>query len=453
MGRKLSFTGIAAGGGGGGGGGGGDTGTFGTVHDIKYVKGDSGWTREWSYASMGRQYGGMKGNQYYFVWIEYNSPQSRTRQRIDMFSVNRSTGAITNQGSGSVWQNNSGAAVSTTHYSHVAGSGSGVSGGNNAWPGQSSHTFGYDYWQVYNGSISGSSPGQTYDSHHSNGSWHGLCSNSDNSGYSMLCGYYQQNNPWGQGSKAAFRTWYCNGQGSGPSVGGRQYPSNPHTSTNYMGHFYGQASSNTSQGSVHGGNNGLSNAIYLPHGSNNYVCHTVNGQGSTTTQFTVGTGQGNPTGIQLQNGNVLWYPSGNGSSHGVYESNSYSNHTSIDVATYAGQTLPSRNEYSLPWGPLSGDYWVTGFKSSHAVSWGIPLQIVKIAGGNVASGGGSTRKAIFNPDYDIYGALSDRYQMLCPLWENTSDPYPKKIVYLGRISGGTDTIVVSDLPDSADWAT
>ena len=39
-----------------------------------------------------------------------------------------------------------------------------------------------------------------------------------------------------------------------------------------------------------------------------------------------------------------------------------------------------------------------------------------------------------------------------PLWENTSDAYPKKIVYMSR-SGKNGNVIVSDLPDSADWAT
>lgn len=452
MGRKLSFTGLAGSGGGGGGGGG--TGTFGTIYAKKTILGtddDQNYQCNSSYSSMGRQYGGLKGNYFYMAWMqEYNSQGNGTRQRIKMFSVNRSTGAVSSVSSANVWLNNSARAISTTSYYAIEGSGSMCSGGNNGYPGHSGHVFGYDYWQVYNDNVTGDG---TYsnDSHQTNGTYNGLCSNSDVVGRNFIVGYYQGNNPWGQGSRTSYRTWSSNtNQGSHPSVGGRNYPDNPHTSTCYPGHIYPQASDSSSQGNVHQGNSGLTSFCCLSHPSSQYSWYTQDGSGNVSNYFN-GTGEnGRPVGIQFQDGTVIWRKSDNSSL--FYQSNSYSSHTQIDVTDYAGQSLVSRDSYCYSWAGLAGDYWVTGFKNDKAIAWGIPLQIVKITKGNVAQGGGSERKTVFTPDYDIYALMSDRYHSLYPLWENTTDSYPKKVVYMSR-HGKNGNVVVSDLPDSADWAT
>lgn len=453
MGRKLSFTGIAAGGGGGGGGGGG-TGTFGTVYDeVSFTGGGGGWNCGSSYSSMGRQYGGLKGNQYYFAWMRENSSANGTDQHIRMFSVNRSTGAITDQGSTSAWGHNNGNAVSTTWYTVVEGSGSCVSGGNNAWPGNSSHVFGFDYWQVYNGNVNGGGT-SSQDSHNGNGTYNGLCSNSDSIGRNFICGYYQGNNPWGHSNRGAYRKWdSASGAGNQPSVGGRNWPSNPHTSTIYPGHLYPQASNNTSYGTVRQGNSGLASVGCFPiGGSGTYAWYTQDGSGNVTDQFG-GTGEnGTPHGFQMQDGSVIWKKSSNAAYW--YQSNSYTSHTQLDTGStaYGAQDPCERNQYSYCWAGLSGDYWLTGFKPSSALSWGIPLQIVKITGGNKANGGGSERKHTFTPDYSVYATAADYNQMICPLWENTTDAYPKKLVYMAR-TGNSGRVVVSDMPDSSDWAT
>lgn len=452
MGRKLSFTGIAAGGGGGGGGGG-STGTFGTIHDDATILGtddDNNYQCNESYSSMGRQFGGLKGHQFYFAWMqEYNSNNNRTRQRIKMFSVNRSTGAITQQGGGNVWLNNSGRAISTTCYYNIEGTGSGCSGGNNAYPGHSSHVFGYDYWQVYSGNITGSGT-YSQDSHQTNGTYNGLCSNSDNVGRNFIVGYQQGNNPWGQPSRSCFRKWSSQNAGNSPSVGGREWPSNPHTSTCYPGHIYPQASNSSSESNVQQGSNGLTSICCMSVSNPNYAWYTQDGNGNHSDYFTGSGENGRPTGLQFQDGTVIWKKSN--SSSQFYQSNSYSSHTAIDVASYASQNVTGRDSYCYNWAGLSGDYWITGFRSDKAVSWGIPLQIVKITKGNVAQGGGTVRTHLFNPDYEIYGACDSKYHSMYPLWENTSDAYPKKVVYMIR-SGKNGRALVSDLPDSSDWAT
>ena len=451
MGRKLSFTGLA--GSGGGGGGGGSTGTFGTVYAKATIFGtddNNNYQCNESYSTMGRQLGGLKGNQFYFAWMqEHNSSGNGTRQRIKMFTVDRSTGAVSSVSSGNAWLNNSARAISTTSYYGIEGTGSGTSGGHNGYPGHSGHVFGYDQWQVYNSNITGSGH-YSDDSHQTNGTYNALCSNSDSVGRAFLIGYYQGNNPWGQGSRTSYRTWYSQAAGSQPSVSGRNYPNNPHTSTCYPGHIYPQASDSSSQGNVHQGNSGLTSFCCLSVGSSQYSWYTQDGGGSITNQFTVSGENGRPTGLQLQDGTVIWKKSN--SSSQFYQSNSYSSHTAIDTTDYAGQQITNRDTYCYNWAGLAGDYWVTGFKNDKAVSWGIPLQIVKVTKGNVAQGGGTTRKSTFTPDYDVYAFMADRYHSLFPLWENTSDAYPKKIVYLCR-TGKNGHVVVSDFPDSADWAT
>ena len=452
MGRKLSFTGLAGSGGGGGGGGGG-TGTFGTIHAKATVLGtddDNNYSANESYSSMGRQFGGLKGNQFYFAWMqEYSSAGNGTRQRIKCFTVNRSTGAVSAISGGNAWLNNSARAISTTSYYTIEGTGSSTSGGHNGYPGHSGHVFGYDQWQVYNNSLTGSGH-YSDDSHQTNGTYNGLCSNSDSAGRNFIVGYYGGNNPWGQGSRCSYRTWYAQGSGSQPSVGGRQYPSNPHTSTCYPGHIHPQASTSTSQGNVHQGNGGLVSFCCLAVGSSQYSWYTQDGSGNVTNQFTGSGENGRPTGLQCQDGTVIWKKGNNSST--FYQSNSYSSHTAIDVADYAGQNITGRDSYCYNWAGLAGDYWITGFKNDRAVAWGIPLQIVKLAKGNVAQGGGTTRKHVFTPDYGVYAVCSDRYHTMYPLWENTSDAYPKKVVYLCR-TGKNGLVIVSDLPDSADWAT
>ena len=367
-----------------------------------------------------------------------------------MFSVNRNTGAITSQGGQNVWSHNNGAAISTTWYTSIEGSGSCVSGGNNAWPGQSSHVFGFDYWQVYNGNVTGGGQG-SQDSHGGNGIYNGLCSNGDAVGRNWVCGYYQGNNPWGNSNRGSYRKWNSSSsQGSAPGVSGRDFPSYPHTSTIYPGNLYPQASNSTSHGTVHQGNSGMVAIACMPIPSNQYSWYTMDGSGNVTNQYG-GTGEnGTPVGFQMQDGSVIWKKSENAGQW--YQSTSYSSHTAIDVASYGGQDPCQKDQYSYCWAGLAGDYWITGFKANRAVSWGVPMQIVKITGGNKAAGGGSERKTLFTPDYTVYSAVGDMNQMMCPLWENTTDAYPKKIVYMSR-SGSLGKVCVSELPDSSDWAT
>ena len=176
----------------------------------------------------------------------------------------------------------------------------------------------------------------------------------------------------------------------------------------------------------------------------------MGGNGNETNGFT-GQGKiGRPTGFQMQDCTVLWKQSNNAIQW--YQSTAYNSHTAIDVVDYGGQSVTGRNSYTYCWAGLSGDYWLSGYKDSYPISWGIPMQIFKVTKGNVAQGGGSENKHTFTPSYEVYSYLSDVYSAIFPLWENTSDQYPKKIVYVSRVNM-SGKVIVSDLPDSADWAT
>jgi len=447
MGRKLSFTGIAAGGGGGGGGGGGSS-AYTTHLASKKFKPDSGWNYSDSYYSFGRQLGGGRGNQFYFNGYESNGSTNQTRHKFHMFDINRTTGAISAETTDHIWTNNSGAGYSTCWY-HTNLDGSGCAGGNICWPGYGGHEFGYDYWQSYSNNVTGTYD-RSYDSHNDNGTYVSLTGENAGETRILMSGYYQQNNPWGQSNRTAYRQYSSSGSaGSYGSMGGRQFPSNPRTSTSNPACFFPQISNTTSQAYVHQGGTGLVHANMMPYSTTGWQVHCVAGNGSES-DYLHGTSptQGPPTGIQMQDGTVWWRWSSNSGPY--YNSTSYSSHTEVDATP--GLNNFRRSTYNVTWTGLGGDYWLTGFHSSRAVQWGIPMGIVKLVKGNIAAGGGGTLKTSFQPSLETYGSAADRQQAIFPLHSNSTDQYPDKLVVLSKGSGEF-FVEVSELPASSEWAT
>lgn len=92
--------------------------------------------------------GNMKSRNVFGHWGQWmdNSANADTGFCVDSFSVNRATGAITKITENTdLWFNNSGGAMSTTYCAYEPMFGNFFSGGHNAYPGTSSHTFGHTF--------------------------------------------------------------------------------------------------------------------------------------------------------------------------------------------------------------------------------------------------------------------------------------------------------------------
>ena len=149
-------------------------------------------------------------------WAQWRSPNSNASGfTVSSFEVNRSTGAIsTVSASQNVWYNSSGSALSTTYLIYDPTHGCFFSGGHNAYPGYSSHVFGYTYGRLdATGSVSGNGNYSNAD-HGFNGTYCGcLPAASGGTNYFLTGGY---NNA--SGSYAGTRVISCSS--GGPSVGG-----------------------------------------------------------------------------------------------------------------------------------------------------------------------------------------------------------------------------------------
>jgi len=148
-------------------------------------------------------------------WSQWRSGNSNASGfTMSSFSVNRSTGQITAVNSNqNVWYNSSGSALSTTYLIYDPTHGCFFSGGHNAYPGYSSHVFGYTYGRVAaNGNVTGGASYSNAD-HGFNGTFCGcLPSASGGTNYFLTGGYNNSGNYAGNRVISA--------SASGPSIGG-----------------------------------------------------------------------------------------------------------------------------------------------------------------------------------------------------------------------------------------
>lgn len=149
-------------------------------------------------------------------WAQWRSPNSSASGfTMCSFQVNRSNGQISavsnNQ---NVWYNSSGSAMSTTYLIYDPTHGNFFSGGHNAYPGYSSHVFGYTYGRLApNGSVSGGGSYSNAD-HGFNGTYCGCLPSANGGNNYFITGGYNGSG----GSYAGGRVITCSA--SGPSVGG-----------------------------------------------------------------------------------------------------------------------------------------------------------------------------------------------------------------------------------------
>lgn len=163
-----------------------------------------------SYSQLSLRYPGTRGSAWtstatdrpykanpYIVHYAMETGNGRMRGYCYCADINMTTGVITmkadGSGSGEAWSNTSGSAVSTTLGHGAHGSGTYWAGGNNAWPGQSSHYFGHWYAECdQSGYQSGSASATNQD--HGTGGFFMMQPCLNDEWHSMHPHYQQSNN-------------------------------------------------------------------------------------------------------------------------------------------------------------------------------------------------------------------------------------------------------------------
>mgnify|MGYP000462111093 CR=1 FL=1 len=193
----------------------------------------------------GQAPGGIIKDRYTFgYWSQwYYSAANQTGFTVCAFHVDKSTGALSNAYSAyqDVWTNTSGAATSTTYCLYDPVHGCFFSGGHNAYPGYSSHVFGYTKGQLTtSGQINGGSGQYTNTDHGYNGSYCACLPQGTGTQYFLSGGY--------QSSYAGRRLITCNA--SGISVGGFSQNGSWTSSSNAFHHVWQPDIADTPSGQV-----------------------------------------------------------------------------------------------------------------------------------------------------------------------------------------------------------
>jgi hypothetical protein len=134
------------------------------------------------------------------------------------------------------WYNSNYGSNSTTYFSSIDGSGQVFLGGNNPWPGYSSHMFGNTVIgrNRATGANLGNNYSMTYSDHGYNGNYNALPNHANSAtGYMMTGGYNSQ-----ASSHFRYRKVTLQPDSSYPSVGGLQTPTSVNTSTGDGANFF-----------------------------------------------------------------------------------------------------------------------------------------------------------------------------------------------------------------------
>ena len=135
----------------------------------------------------------IKNRETFAYWAQWqDSYNNYTGFTISSFKVDKSTGQPTQLQAGpqDVWTNSSGSATSTTYLIYDPIHGCFFSGGHNAYPGYSSHMFGYTKGQVKSdGSIGGGGASYTNQDHGYNGTFCGALPQGTGTNYFLSGGY------------------------------------------------------------------------------------------------------------------------------------------------------------------------------------------------------------------------------------------------------------------------
>lgn len=275
-----------------------------------------------SYGSNLIRRGGQRGNIFGAARMCYNNSGGNTGTSAFAFTIDPSTGNITRTHGGNtqsmLWQNNSGSANSTTYFNHPYGTGGLFYGGHNAWPGQSSHAFGYGTAYLDgNGSWNHLTASYTNNDHGYNGFFTSIPDSGSNTEGRQLSGGYNSS------SRGQYRV--NNFANTSWSVGGSSQ-FNTDTSTTYGVSFIPNADTTISNSTQ------PVSALEYRINSTNYRIFVTNANGSTS-EFSIPDWTNNTEAYLTTSGNVFLYS-------GIYQKKFTSYNSASDI-TYRSQNATS----------------------------------------------------------------------------------------------------------------
>ena len=397
-------------------GGGGSSSSGYTVTDYKTFSSGGGWTNSSTYASSFRTDGGLKNNKFFSLRGE-SLGSTYTRLQIDSFSVDTSTGAISQIQSTQPWTNSSYGGWSTTFWISPDGSGAFFYGGNISWPGYGGHYQGYGYGHVNSsGNYSGGSYSKTDGDHGYNGMITALPSTSNQ--YILSAGYYQH-----YSYRAMSRASYWNGSswsiGSMTNVGSD-------TSTTYSGTFISSPNYTAS-------GNDLVSAIWWRSSGSNYYLRTVAANGNQTNVGGFGNWDSNAVFYQMDDGSVIMY-----SSMGTYKFTDYSNKSSISG------TYPFPRSTYIDGEGVGNNKFVLPLNDQSACKSGTPLLLAEINPSD-----GTLTPLEYGPEATIadgFYPLNNYYTRFFTVWADSSATTPSHIVFVGTPGGARTEVITVEWP-------
>lgn len=397
-------------------GGGGSSSSRYTVTDYKSFSA-SGWTNSSTYSSSYRTDGGLKNNKFFSLRGDYKgSSGGQTRLKIDSFSVDTSTGAITQLQDTSAWTNYSYGGWSTVFWLSPDGSGAFFYGGNIAWPGYSSHYQGYGYGHVNSsGNYSGGSYSKTDGDHGYNGMITTLPTTSYQ--YILSAGYYQH-----YSYRAMSRASYWNGSswniGSINNLGSD-------TSTTYSGTFISSPNYTAS-------GNDLVSAIWYRTSNSNYYIRTIAANGNQTTHHHTNW-DSQSLFYQMDDGSVIMY-----SNQGNYKFTDYANRQSI-----SGQ-YPYPTSNFIDGEGVGNNKFLIPLDQNSACALNTPLLLAEINPVN-----GIITELEFGPDAKVsdgFFPLRTHYTRFFTVWESSGATTPSHIVFVGTPGNARTEVLTVEWP-------
>ena len=302
-----------------------------TSIDQVYFLNPTNWRYHQTYASPLVRRGGYTGNTFGSISLAGNSSASNTAVYGHAVTVNPATGALTTTDSNrQLWLNSSGVGMSTTWFWHPYGTGGIYYGGNNAWPGYSSHTFGYGTAYLNNGGTWNQITA-TYDGHGhgGNGAYYSIPT-SDTTGRFISIGYHQSD------SRVRWRNNTFNDTSF--NIGSEQNP-NSNTSTVYGMNFIGNKDATITA------NTPVSGMQYRDN-SSNYKMLLTSRDGSTQI-YDIGEWSSSSYAFLLTNGIVvIWSNSGSNFAGNTYSGlSSTSTRWPLSFGNYSSPVHVENNKF------------------------------------------------------------------------------------------------------------
>lgn len=415
MAKLSTFKGFGATSGSSGGSSGGSSSSGYTKRDYKVFGGDSGWNNSSTYSFASRTAGGRKNNKFFTIRGEYNGTAGQTRARVTAFEVNTTTGAISLLAENNSWLNTSGSGWSTTYFNSPEGTGAYWAGGNNAYPGQSSHYFGYFYGKVNeNGSLSATGYNASNADHGYNGNYN-VPPTGTNTGYVISGGYS------GSDSRARWRTseW----DGTSWTTGSENNP-NSNTSTTY-GLIMVASPTYTASG------NDFVGAVQYRDSVGNDKLRVVAANGSTS-EHSLPNRDSNAIGFQLDDGTVIVY-----GTFGTYKFTAYNSKSTLNA------TYPYPINYIVHGFGVGGNKFVLPMNTSSAGATNMPMLLCSIdATGTVTD---IEWGPVASPQ-DGFFPVSSSYTRAFAVWDSASATTPTHLVFIANQGYAQTRVLTTDWP-------